>query len=125
MELLNMLTSQLGVTQDQAKGGAGLLFGLAKDQLEGDQFDQVQSSVPGVGDLLKAAPSGGGGVLGAIGGMLGGSGSQVAGLASLAGSVSKLGLDMDMIAKFIPIILSFVESKGGKSIRDMLAGVLK
>ena len=33
MELIQQLVSSLGVNEDQAKGGAGLLFNLAKDKL--------------------------------------------------------------------------------------------
>lgn len=33
MELIQQLVSNLGVSEDQAKGGAGLLFNLAKDKL--------------------------------------------------------------------------------------------
>ena len=35
MELIDQLTSNLGVNETQAKGGAGLLFKLAKDGLSG------------------------------------------------------------------------------------------
>jgi hypothetical protein len=41
MELVSMLTQTLGVNDSQAKGGAGLLFGLAKEKLGGD-FGQVE-----------------------------------------------------------------------------------
>lgn len=53
--------------------------------------------------------------------MLGG----VGGLANLAGGFSKLGLDSGMIGKFVPIILSFVQSKGGDAIKGILEKVLK
>ena len=37
--LVGMLTSQVsGVSADQAAGGAGAIFGFAKDQLSGDDF---------------------------------------------------------------------------------------
>ena len=45
-------------------------------------------------------------------------------LASLAGGFSKLGLDKDMVAKFLPIVLSFVQSKGGPAVKEVLAKVL-
>jgi hypothetical protein len=53
--------------------------------------------------------------------MLGGAG----GLTSLAGGFSKLGLDAGMIGKFVPIILSFVQSKGGNAVKGILEKVLK
>ena len=76
--------------------------------------------------MLAAAPAGGG-LAGAIGGltsMLGGGAEKLGGLASLAGSFKELGLDMDMVTKFVPIILSFVKSQGGDSLKNMLAEVL-
>jgi hypothetical protein len=47
------------------------------------------------------------------------------GLAGLAGGFSKLGLDSGMIGKFLPIILSFVQSKGGGGVKTILEKVLK
>lgn len=125
-ELLEQLTKSLGVGEDQAKGGAGLLFKLAKDKLGAEQFCQVSSSLPGVDSLLKAAPAGSG--LGAaIGGLAStfGGGEKLAGLASLAEGFSGLGLDSGMIAKFVPVILSFARSKGGDVVWNLLAGALK
>ena len=126
MDILNVLTEQLGITQDQAKGGAGAIFNLVKDNLGGDRFNEVAAAVPGMEDLLAAAPAGGG-LAGAIGGltsMLGGGAEKLGGLASLAGSFKELGLDMDMVTKFVPIILSFVKSQGGDALKNIVAEVL-
>jgi hypothetical protein len=125
-ELLEQLTKSLGIGEDQAKGGAGLLFKLAKDKLGAEQFGQVSASLPGVDSLLKAAPesSGLGAAMGGLASAFGG-GEKLAGLATLAGGFSKLGLDSGMIAKFIPIILSFAQSRGGDVVRNLLAGALK
>ncbi len=128
MELLQLLTENLGVSEEQAQGGAGLLFKLAQDKLGSGDFQQVADSVPGIEDMLSAAPSEGGGLMGKIGGLMssfGGGGGKLGDLASLAGGFSNLNLDTDMVGKFIPVILSFVQSKGGDSIKDLLAGVLK
>ena len=61
MELIQQLVSSLGVNEDQAKGGAGLLFNLAKDKLGSGDFQQLTNAIPGVQDLLGAAPASGGG----------------------------------------------------------------
>jgi hypothetical protein len=126
MEILNLLTEQLGVTEDQAKGGAGAIFNLVKDSLGGDQFNEVAAAVPNMEELLAAAPAGGGlgGAIGGLTSMLGGGAEKLGGLASLAGSFKALDLDMDMVTKFVPVILSFVKSQGGDSLKNMLAGVL-
>ena len=121
MELIDQLTKNLGVSETQAQGGAGLLFKQAKDKLSGEDFSKVSSAVPGIDNLLSAAPASGGGMLGGVSKMFGGGG----GLASLAGGFSKLGLDSGMIGKFVPIILSFVQSKGGDGVKSILEKALK
>jgi hypothetical protein len=121
MELIDQLTKNLGVSQDQAKGGAGLIFKQAKEKLSGEDYSKVASAVPGVDSLIGAAPSGGGGMLGGVTKMFGGGG----GLAGLAGGFSKLGLDAGMIGKFVPVILSFVQSKGGDGVKAILEKALK
>jgi len=127
MEILSMLTEQLGVTEDQAKGGAGAIFNLAKEKLGDADFGKVAEAVPGMEELLGAAPARGGlaGLVGGLASKLGGGAGKLGSLASLAGGFKDLGLDSGMVGKFIPIILSFVQSKGGDSIKSLLAGVLK
>ena len=127
MELIQNLTSNLDVDENQAKGGAGLIFQLAKEQLGDGEFSQVASVVPGIGDLIGAAPHPGGGLAGAIGGLAGamGGGGKVATLAALAGGFGQLGLNPTMVSQFVPIILSFVQNQGGDGVKDLLAQVLK
>lgn len=126
MELLQILTQQLGVTEDQAKGGTGLLFKLAKEQLGAGDFGQVASAVPGIEDLIAGAPkpSGLAGALGGLASAIGG-GSHLGNLAALAGGFKGLDMDSGMIGKFIPVVLSFVQSKGGDAVKTILEKVLK
>ena len=129
MELIQQLTQGLGVDENQAKGGAGLIFKMAKEQLGDGDFAQVAGAVPAVSNLIGEAPAGGKGIAGAIGGLAGamggGSGGKMANMAALAGGFGQLGLNPGMATKFVPIILSFVQSKGGDGVKDILAGVLK
>ncbi len=122
-ELITQLVSQLGVQEGQAKGGVGILLRLAQSKLGGD-FSKVSALIPGVQDLIKAAPEAGGAakMLGGLAGALGG--GKAADLASLAGSFGQLKLDPSMIGKFAPIILSFIQSKGGQDVVKLLADVL-
>ena len=57
-ELVGALTQKLGVTEQQATGGAGAMFGLAQSKLSPDNFRQVARVVPGMEGLLQAAPTG-------------------------------------------------------------------
>lgn len=127
MDLVQMLTSQLGVTGEQAQGGSGLLFKMAKEKLSNDEFSQVAGAVPGVENLMSSAPETGG-VSGALGGMvssLGGGMGQLGDLASLAGGFKSLNLDAGMVGKFVPVVMSFVQSTGGDAVKGILEKVLK
>jgi hypothetical protein len=121
-ELVGQLTKELSITPEQATGGAGALFGLAKTRLKPEQFRQVSKAVPGMDGLLKAAPKPKGGALGSVGSSLPGG---VGGLTSMAGAFKSLGLSPDMVSKFVPVMTKFVESKGGADTASLLAGALK
>lgn len=123
-ELISLLTGQLGVDEGQAKGGAGLLFKLAQEKLGGLDFQKIKDAVPDVDEMMSAAPEGGGagGLLGGLASSLGA--GDLGNLAELAGGFKSLNLDTDMIAKFLPIVLSFVQGKGGDSLKSLLAKVL-
>ena len=121
--LVGNLMEQLGVSKEQAQGGAGLLLGYAKDKLSKDDFSKVGDAVPELDSLLGAAPKKD--ALGSlIGGALGGGGNESLGmLASLSGPFSKLGLDEGMIMKFVPILLAYLQSRGGDGLMGMLGNV--
>ena len=127
MELIQQLTQNLGINEDQAKGGSGLILQLAQQKLGDGEFAQVASAIPGITDLLGSAPQAGGGLAGAIGGLAGalGGGGNIANLAALAGGFTQLGLNPSMVSQFVPVILSFAQNQGGDQIKNILAGVLK
>ena len=56
MELVGLLTDQLGVTENQASGGAGALFKMAKDSLSETDYGKVADAIPGIGSLIQSAP---------------------------------------------------------------------
>jgi len=127
MELLNQLTQNLGVTQEQARGGTGLIMRMAREKLDGADFNQVANIIPGVENLIKAAPepSGTEKALGTITSTPAGETEGLGNLVNLTGGFSKLGLGTEMIGRFVPIVLSFVQSKGGTDTRSILERVLK
>ena len=128
MDLINQLVSSLGVSEEQAKGGAGMLFKLAQDRLSGNEFAQIADQVSGLDDIVAAAPdAGSGGLMGAVGGLmsgLGGDSDNLGALAGLAGGFEKLGLDSGMVGKFVPVVLDFVRNQGGDSVGNLLKRVL-
>jgi Protein of unknown function VcgC/VcgE (DUF2780) len=124
-ELVGALSKELGSTPEQAAGAAGALFGVAKSRLSPEEFSQVSKAVPGMTELLKAAPGKAAvGTSGASGAMSQLTGSA-AGLAGAASSFSKLGLKPDMVGKAVPVLTSFVSKSGGADVGKLLAGALK
>jgi hypothetical protein len=125
-ELLGMLTSQLDVKEEQAAGGAGLLFKMAQEKL-GSEFSAVKAGLPGVETLMKIAPdtegASTGGLLGMAGSAIsafGGGSSDPGDLAKFAGAFDALGLDMSTVMKFAPIILDYAKSQGGEGVAALL-----
>ncbi|MEM6331487.1 MAG: DUF2780 domain-containing protein [Planctomycetota bacterium] len=136
MEIIEQLVSQLGVSNEQAEGGAGLIFKVAKEQLDSGQFGEVANLIPGLDGLIDKAPaaeaeaSTGGGVLGALGGVadaigMGDIADKLENLAGVAGGFGNLGLDTGMVSKFATAIIEFLKSKGGDQIATILQSVLK
>ncbi|NJR68695.1 MAG: DUF2780 domain-containing protein [Synechococcales cyanobacterium CRU_2_2] len=135
MELVQHLVSSLGIQEEQAKGGAGLIMQMAKSKLEDHEFAQIAQAIPGVSDLLETAPAEekkGGGFLGTLGGMAaglgggaGGAASNVTNMIGLAAGFSKLGMDPSMISKFMPTILSFAQTKAGGQVVGLLSKALQ
>lgn len=129
--LTDLLVSRLGVTNQQAMGGAGAIFELAKQNMSVTDFGQVSAAVPGMSGMLAAAPAlsaatggGGGGLLGTAAGMMGGQGGSLASMASLGGAFQGLGMNADMASQFLPIVLQYVQSQGGLSTMSLLKAAL-
>ena len=127
MGLTDLLMNNLGVTKPQAEGGSGALFKLAKERLSKPEFQQVAKTVPNTDALIKAAPETGASKsgLGKITSLLGGNKTSLGGMAGLTDSFSKLGLSGGMVGKFTPIILDYVQNKGGTNVMNLLKGAWK
>ena len=121
--LVQTLSKQLNVSEDQAAGGAGAIFEYAKGSLSADDYGKVVKAVPEATELEKKAPATDS-TASAAGSMLGKTGSSAAGLASLTSSFDKLGLSSDMVGKFTPIVVNYVEQKGGSEVGGLMRNVL-
>jgi hypothetical protein len=99
--LTELLAGQLGVSPEQAAGGAGALLSMASSQLSGDQATELASMIPGSDALTSAIPAGLGSLLGNTEGL-----NQV---------FSALGMDASMVSQFIPVVLQFVGDQGASA----------
>lgn len=119
-ELVSQLTKALPISPSQASGGAGSLFALAKSRLSAAEFTLVAAAVPGMDALLKAAPESS-----ALSSLQSYLPASLSGLAPVAGSFQKLGLSPQMAGKFVPVLINYVQSRGGFSTGALLAKVLQ
>jgi hypothetical protein len=111
--LADILVQQLGIAPEQAAGGSGAIFFMAKQGMSSTDFAQVINAVLGMNQYLAApsqvAPSSGtGGLMGIAGKALGDSASALSNMALLADSFQSLGLNSGMVSQFIPIILHYM-----------------
>jgi hypothetical protein len=125
-ELIGALASEIGATPKQATGAAGSLFSLAKTRLKPEDWTKVAGAVPGMDDLLKAAPAAAAGTTGAaIPGAAAVGGGTLGGLSSVAGAFQTLGLKPDLALKAVPVLTKYVGKTGGADVAGLLAGALK
>lgn len=120
-DLVKMLTSELGISNEQAMGGAGALFNYAKEGLSDKEFDQVSDAVPDMNGYLDAIP--------ALGnekstGLLGKATGALVGMPAVTSAFEKLGLSQDMVGLMTPLLVNYVDKKGGKAVGDLLNKVL-
>jgi hypothetical protein len=113
--LTSMITSQLGVTDTQAKGGLGTIFGLAKSTLGNADFSQLSGMVPEMDTLLAAAPalSENAQGLSSLMGSAGKYGSALQGATQAYSQFKTLGIGVNQIPQYITVTNEFLESKGG------------
>lgn len=119
--LVDILVHRLGVSPQQALGGAGAIFQLAQGKMNPQAFTSMSQSIPGMSTMLSAAPAASGAGLTS---MVGGGGSTVGSAAALASSFQQLNLSPDMVGKFIPVVTNYVRQSSGKASADMLQSIL-
>ncbi len=111
--LVQLLTSQLGVTETQATGGVGSILSLAKEKLSGVNFSTLANLIPGTEHFMKGAQD-----LGAVTGPVGDR-------TGLTAAFARLGMGSDMVGKFGELLGDFVGKTGGEPARNLLASVLQ
>jgi hypothetical protein len=123
--LIGLLTSQLGVSQEQAQGGAGTIFKMAKDGLSEQDYTSLAGNIPGLENMISASPEPeeDSGLLGSISSLFGGS-EKLDKMAALKSSFQKLGLSGDMVGQFLPIIYDYVKEKCGEKLMGSLKEAL-
>ena len=125
--LTDTLVKNLGITQEQAQGGAGAIFQVAKGKLDAGQFAQLSKAVHEMDSLLSAAPKPSGAISGLAQGAssaLGEANKAYGNLAGLAPAFKALNLSPDSVDEFVPVVVDYVSAKSGAVTANMLQSAL-
>lgn len=120
VDLLSMATESLGIDQSQAKGGLGSLLSLAKGNLSQDEFGSLSTAIPGISELLAAAPSVENAGKGNLLSMAGDVGEKLLQTQVVQQQFSALGLSTDMIVPLIQVLKTFLQQSENANLVDTL-----
>jgi hypothetical protein len=121
--LTDTLVKTLGITTEQAQGGAGALFQVAKGKLDAGQFANLSKAVPEMDSLLNAAPKQSADFAGSESFGLADN-NPYGNLAGLASTFKMLNLSPDKVDEFVPVVVNYVQASGGALAANMLQSVL-
>lgn len=119
--LVDLLVHKLNVSPQQALGGAGAIFQMAKAKMEPQAFGSLTRSISGMDTMLAAAPAS---PAGGMSSLAGGAGSSLGGAAALAGSFQQLNLSPDLVGRFIPIVTNYVKQMSGPASAGLFQSAL-
>lgn len=117
MELVKSLTTQFGVTGEQAAGGAGAIFRVVEARMTPGEFMQVADVTPAISDLMGKAPEFNprkrGGLVAWLSKLVGGLGT----LRLLVPVFREMGLDETHVRRFASAIVDFVDHQGAPEVK--------
>jgi len=108
----SMLGSQLGISGDQAAGGLGGLFELARNQLSAGDFDTIAESIPGIDGYIEQAEA------------LGLLESPIENVEALKAGLGRIGLDSATVDQFLPAAIDALGKLGGADVSQLLKPLL-
>jgi hypothetical protein len=125
--LTDTLVKKLNISNEQAQGGAGALFQLAKSKLDAGQFAELSKAVPEMDSLLSAVPKQSGALSGLAqdaSSALGEANNPYGNLAGLATTFTALNLSSDKVDEFVPVVVDYISAKSGALTGNMLQSAL-
>lgn len=127
-ELIEQLTSKLGIDASTAKSATGKTLKALEDNVGGDLFSKISSSIPGVGDLISQfgesgsqGSAGGSSMLGKLAGMASSMLGEKAGSGlELGTTLAEAGLKPEKLGSFLTMIMDFIKDKAGAEVVDQV-----
>jgi len=112
--MISSLSSGLGLSANQAIGGAGALLGIAKGNLTADNFKKVEDAIPASKEIMDSGLK--------MGGL---SEDKVKSMADLSGSLGKMGLNQAQVTSMVPAMGDFMTKGGNTEAADLFKGAIK
>lgn len=110
--MVGMLTDSLGISSEQAAGGAGALLAMASNGLSESENSELGGMIPGLDSLTGSLPAG--------------LGSTLTNMDSVKTAFSAMGLDPALISQFTPLITKYLLSQNASSgLMDSLGSLWK
>lgn len=125
-ELIEQLTSKLGIDSSVANAGVSKTMAMLKDQAGDDLFGKISGMIPGAAEAADADPgvasagaADGGGMLGKLAGMASAAlGGQAGGGLEMASALASTGIDAEKLGPFITMVVEFLKDKLGDDVLD-------
>lgn len=111
--LISSISTQLGITEDQAMLGTTAVLILARTKMTTEDFNKVTSSMMGVNTLLQNTNN------------LSRLPNSIASVTELYTTFSNLGLKSSLVDSIIPIVLTYAQLSGGNNTYQPLQTALK
>lgn len=126
--IVQELMKKLNLTEEQAKGGLGLLLKFCQEKLDKQNFSKITELVGhNWQELIKSAPDASA-VMGKLSGfasVFGEKAAQLGSMASFASGFKKLNIDITKIQQFIDVTLDTLQEKGGPHVKELIQKYLK
>jgi hypothetical protein len=103
--LTQMLTTQTGITPEQANGAVGAILSFAQSKLPPADFEKVAATIPGGADLAKAA-------------------GPIGDKKELIAAFNKQGISPYLRNQVIPTVNQYVAQVGGPQTGQLLTNVI-
>lgn len=121
--LMDSLMANLGVSETQAQGGLAALFNYAKQNISAEQFEQLSQYIPGAESVMQYLPAVDSMKQEGLGGLIdkaAGTNESLGQLNNLRKQFDALGLDTEMIQKYVQQAKSYLDTPEGQQAKNLL-----
>lgn len=130
-ELIQQLTSRLGIDASVASAAAGKAMAMVKEHAGDELFEKISAAIPGATESAAqgaaqpaaATAESGGGMFGKLAGMASSAlGSSAGGGLEMGAALTAAGLSTDKMGDFVSTLVAFLKDKVGDDVTEQILG---